>query len=413
MPDNSNPFANAISQLERAASVAQVSPAFIERMKFPDRHVEVSIPVRMDDGTERIFQGFRSQHNNARGPYKGGIRFHPNVDLDEVRALSFWMTFKTAVVGVPFGGGKGGVVVDPKTLSARELEAVARGYVQKMYPVLGPEIDVPAPDVNTGEVIMGYMLDEYERMVQKKAPATFTGKAVSNGGSEGRTEATGFGGGVVLREIMRAGFLPAVEKPRVAIQGFGNVATYMAESAVQQGMSVVALSDSSGGVYASGGIDIAKALAHKKQTGSLAHLEGTTPISNEELLASDVDILIPSALENVLTGENASAVRARLVLEMANGPTTQKADDVMHERGIVVVPDILANSGGVATSYFEWYQNMHNERWTREEVLHKLDQRMTEAVAAVCAMRAKYNTTLRNAAYILAVERIQEKMNIV
>src|SRR5574343_415285 len=264
MSDHSNPFQNAIAQLTQAASIASSSPVFVERMKHPDRYIEVSIPVTMDDGTVRIFQGFRSQHNNARGPYKGGIRFHPLVDLDEVRALSFWMTFKTAVVGVPFGGGKGGVIVDPKSLSPREIEELSRGYVRALYRMLGPEFDVPAPDVNTGEVIMGYMLDEYERLTGAKAPATFTGKAVANGGSEGRTEATGFGGGVVLREIMRAGFLPAVEKPRVAIQGFGNVATYMAESAVQQGMSVVALSDSSGGVYASGGIDIAKALAHKK-----------------------------------------------------------------------------------------------------------------------------------------------------
>lgn len=407
-----NPFQNAIAQLTKATQVAQFDQFFIERLKHPDRYVEVSIPVRMDNGTERIFQGFRSQHNNARGPYKGGIRFHPNVDLDEVRALSFWMTFKCAVVNVPFGGGKGGIIVDPKTLTEGEIERLSRGYVQKMYHVLGPELDVPAPDVNTNGVIMGYMLDEYETMIGKKAPATFTGKALAQGGSEGRTEATGFGGGYIVRELINNGTLKRSDglPSTVAIQGFGNVATYFAQSMVTQGLKVVALSDSKGGIYNPTGIDPVAAETHKKETGSLSGFAGTTNITNTDLLELDVDVLVPSALENVLTEANASRIKARVVVEMANGPTTEAADRIFEERGVIVIPDILANSGGVATSYFEWYQNMHNERWTKEDVLTKLDELMVVAFADVRAAKERYNTSYRNAAYIVAAERIRAAM---
>lgn len=402
-----NPFENAIAQLEKAQKIAGLHADFVEKMKNPDRYIEVSIPVRMDNGETKIFEGFRSQHNNARGPYKGGIRFHPMVDLDEVKALSFWMTFKTAVVNVPFGGGKGGVIIDPKTLSENEIEKVSRGYVQKMYPVFGPEMDVPAPDVNTGEKIMGYMLDEYEKIIGKKAPATFTGKSVQNGGSEGRTEATGFGGGVILREAMNAGLVNLSEKT-VAIQGFGNVATYFAESVVSQGLKVVALSDSRGGIFNKEGIDLAQAQAHKKMTGALSGLVNTKDISNEELLELQVDILVPSALENVLTVQNAGRVKAKLIVEMANGPTAPEADEIFEKNGVIVIPDILANSGGVATSYFEWYQNMHGEKWSREDVLKKLDDLMVSAFKDVIAAKNKYSTSFRNAAYVVAAERIQE-----
>ncbi len=402
-----NPFENAIAQLEKAQKIAGLSTDFVEQMKNPDRYIEVNIPVKMDNGEIRFFQGFRSQHNNARGPYKGGIRFHPMVDLNEVKALSFWMTFKTAVVNVPFGGGKGGIIIDPKNFSENEIEKISRGYIKKMYPIFGPEMDVPAPDVNTGEKIMGYMLDEYEKKVGKKAPATFTGKSLQNGGSEGRTEATGFGGGAVLREILKNKVVDIVNKT-VAIQGFGNVATHFAESAVNQGLKVVALSDSRGGIFNKEGIDLKKAHEHKKNTGALMGLEGAENISNEELLELDVDILVPSALENVLTLENAEKIKAKIIIEMANGPTTPEADEVFEKRGVLVVPDILANSGGVATSYFEWYQNMHGEKWSKEEVLTKLDSLMVSALNDVFETKKRYNTSLRNSAYILASERIQK-----
>ncbi|MEK7651838.1 MAG: Glu/Leu/Phe/Val dehydrogenase [Patescibacteria group bacterium] len=405
---NINPFQTALSQLKTAAEVAKIDPKFIERIQYPDRYIEVTIPVIMDDGSQRIFTGFRSQHNNARGPYKGGIRFHPDVNLDEVRALSFWMTFKNAVVNVPFGGGKGGIILDPKKLSETELEKLSRGYVQKLYPVFGPEFDVPAPDVNTNGKIMGWMVDEFEKLIGKKARATFTGKAIEDGGSQGRTEATGFGGGVVLREVLKAGLVDLAENKTIAIQGFGNVATYFAESAKAQGLKVVALSDSKGGIYNPEGIDVAAAEAHKRQTGALKGLSGTSEISNSELLELAVGVLVPAALENVLTGENASKVKAKLIIEMANGPTTQEADAIFEKNNIIVIPDILANSGGVATSYYEWYQNMHDEKWTREDVLAKLDALMIKAFEGVLEAQKKYNTSFRNGAYIVAIERIKE-----
>ena len=405
---NINPFQTALSQLKTAAEVAKIDPKFIERIQYPDRYIEVTIPVIMDDGSQRIFTGFRSQHNNARGPYKGGIRFHPDVNLDEVRALSFWMTFKNAVVNVPFGGGKGGIILDPKKLSETELEKLSRGYVQKLYPVFGPEFDVPAPDVNTNGKIMGWMVDEFEKLIGKKARATFTGKAIEDGGSQGRTEATGFGGGVVLREVLKAGLVDLAENKTIAIQGFGNVATYFAESAKAQGLKVVALSDSKGGIYNPEGIDVAAAEAHKRQTGALKGLSGTSEISNSELLELAVGVLVPAALENVLTGENASRVKAKLIIEMANGPTTQEADAIFEKNNIIVIPDILANSGGVATSYYEWYQNMHDEKWTREDVLAKLDALMIKAFEGVLEAQKKYNTSFRNGAYIVAIERIKE-----
>lgn len=403
-----NPFETAVSQLQNAANVAKIDADFIERLKHPDRYVEASIPIKMDNGTQRIFTGFRSQHNNARGPYKGGIRYHPQVSLDEVRALSFWMTFKNAVVNVPFGGSKGGIIVDPKQLSETELEQLSRGYIKKLYLLFGPELDVPAPDVNTNGKIMGWMLDEYEKLIGKKAPATFTGKSVDNGGSEGRTEATGFGGGYVLREALKAAVADLGGDNSVAIQGFGNVASYFAEATAALKLKVVAVSDSKGGIYAKDGLDLVAVSGHKAATGSFANFPGADNITNEVLLELPVAILVPAALENVLTAENAQNIQTKLILELANGPTTPEADAVFAEKGIVVIPDILANSGGVATSYFEWYQNMHNEKWAKDEVLKKLDDLMTKAFADVLSAKKEFNTTFRNAAYIVAIKRIQE-----
>ena len=403
-----NPFESAKNQLNQAMAVANFDEDAISRLKMPDRYVEVSIPVLMDNGSQRIFIGFRSQHNNSRGPYKGGIRYHQNVDLDEVRALSFWMTFKNAVVNVPFGGGKGGIIVNPKELSENELEKLSRGFVKKIYRLIGPEVDVPAPDVNTNGQIMSWMTDEYQKLTaDPRAIATFTGKPIENGGSQGRTEATGYGGVYVLREYLQSS---GQKYSTIAIQGFGNVATYLAESAKGLGLKVVALSDSKGGIYNPEGIDIATAEQHKKQTGQLAGLTGTRAISNEELLELEVDVLSPSALENVLTKDNAEKIKAKVILEMANGPTTPEADEIFEQHGIVVIPDILANSGGVATSYFEWYQNMHDEHWGKEQVLEKLDKQMTQAFTDVLETKNKYKTTFRNAAYILATERIIEAM---
>ncbi len=400
-----NPFETAKSQLEAAAGLAKLDVNKVEQLKNPDRYVEVSIPVTMDDGSQRIFTGFRSQHNNARGPYKGGIRYHQDVNLDEVRALSFWMSFKNAVVNVPFGGGKGGIIVNPKELSAGELERLSRGFAQKIYRLIGPEVDVPAPDVNTDGTIMGWMLDEYQKLSGDKSMATFTGKAVENGGSEGRTEATGFGGGYVLKQAMAHNLISGDQKT-IAIQGFGNVATYLAEATKDMGFKIVALSDSKGGIYSEQGIDVKVAEQHKQATRALKDLSGTQNISNEELLELDVTVLVPAALENVLTGENAGKIKAKFILEMANGPTTPEADEIFAEKGIPVIPDILANSGGVATSYYEWYQNMHNEQWSKDDVLKKLEQQMTQAFNDVLEKKKQYNTAFRTAAYILAAERI-------
>jgi glutamate dehydrogenase/leucine dehydrogenase len=404
-----NPFESAKQQLDLAASIANLDKNLVQQLKSPDRYVEVSIPLLMDDGSQRIFSGFRSQHNNARGPYKGGIRYHQDVNLDEVRALSFWMTFKNAVVNVPFGGGKGGVIVNPKELSQGELERLSRGYVQKIYPVIGPEMDVPAPDVNTNGQIMSWMVDEYEKIAGKEAHATFTGKPVADGGSEGRTEATGFGGGYVFKQAVEKGLVSS-EKKTIAIQGFGNVSTYFAQYVRDLGYTIVALSDSKGGIFSEQGIDLVAAEAKKKVTGSLAGLAGTPNITNVELVQLDVAVLVPAALENVLNKENAEKIKAKFILELANGPTTPEADVIFAKNGVTVIPDILANSGGVATSYFEWYQNMHKEKWEKQDVLVKLEDLIVKAFNDVFERKQKFDTTFRNAAYILATERLIEAM---
>ncbi len=406
-----NPFKTAQAQLLQAAEIAQLDKNKIQQLTMPDRYVEVSIPVIMDSGEQEIFVGFRSQHNNSRGPYKGGIRYHQDVNLDEVRALSFWMSFKNAVVNVPFGGGKGGIIVNPKELSVGELERLSRGFVQKIYSVIGPELDVPAPDVNTNGQIMEWMVDEYKKITgNPKALATFTGKPLGKGGSEGRAEATGFGGVHVFEEAVKNSLGGVVKGNTVALQGFGNVSSFFAEAAQKLSFVVVALSDSKGGIYNEKGLDLVAVTAHKKQTGSLKDFAGAKNITNSELLELPVDVLVPGALENVLTAENADKVKAKLIVEMANGPTTPEADVIFAKKNIPVIPDILANSGGVCVSYYEWYQNMHNESWSKEDVLEKLSKQIKQAFADVYELQKKYNTTFRNAAYVLAAQRIIEKM---
>jgi len=400
-----SPFETAISQLKAAAVAAGLDDELVARLSQVDRHAELSIPVRMDDGSLRFFTGFRSQHNGWRGPYKGGIRYHPDADLDEVKALSFWMTFKCAVVDVPFGGGKGGVIADPRNLSESELERLSRGYVRQLYPLLGPDRDVPAPDVNTDGRVMAWMADEFGKLAGEEVPASFTGKPVGSGGSEGRTEATGYGGAVVLEAALAD---LGIAAPTVAIQGFGNVATHFASSlaALMPDARVVAFSDSRGGIHDGDGLDLPALRKHKEETGSLKDFPGSRAITNDELLALDADVLAPAALENVLAKENADRVRARVVLELANGPTTPEADGIFEAAGIAVLPDILANAGGVATSYFEWYQNRHGEQWTREEVLARLAGHMRAAYAAVLEARQEHGTTYRSAAYAVAARRL-------
>lgn len=411
---NNNAFENARKQLQKAVEIGNLDATKAEILKSPDRYTEVSIPVEMDNGSLKIFTGYRSQHNNARGPYKGGIRFHGDVNPDEVRALSFWMSFKCALINLPFGGGKGGVVVDPKKLSERELEEVSRGYVRKIWRLLGPKTDVPAPDVNTNGKIMGWMLDEYEKITGKKAPATFTGKEIRDGGSEGRTEATGFGGGFILEHMLKRRRLPRknlFERKTVAIQGFGNVGLYFAIYASKLGFKVVAVSDSKGGVFNKNGLDVASLEKYKTANKRLVGFPGAKKISRDELLVLDVDVLVPSALENAITKGNAANIKAKIIIEMANGPTTPEADAILEKKGTIVIPDFLANSGGVCVSYFEWYQNLHDEKWDKQRVFSELKKKITKQFDSVVDVAKKKKTTYRNAAYILAAGRIMEKMN--
>lgn len=404
-----NPFSNAITQLRKIAS-----PELFRLLSEPARIVDVNFPVKMDDGSTTIFHGYRVQYNNWRGPYKGGIRFHPNVDLDEVKALAFWMTIKCALVDIPFGGGKGGVVVDPKKLSEGELERLSRGYVRAIADRIGPEIDVPAPDVNTNSKIMGWMLDEFMKgKHDEKLRATFTGKAIADGGSEGREEATGLGGVYVLQEILKKLNLPL---KTVAVQGFGNVGYHVTKLLVKQGFKVVAVSDSKGGIHVPGGVNPELTLECKKKNGYLAgcycsgsvcDLSKGRPISQEALLELPVDILVPAALENVITKANASKIKAKIILEMANGPTTPEADEILHKNGVTVIPDVLANSGGVLVSSFEWEQNMKGERWSKEEVQKRLQTILQKETENIIKTSQRQKTDLRAAAFSLALQRLE------
>lgn len=409
MPSKINPFKSAMQQLDEAAQALKLDQRVLSRLQRPNRILHVSVPIRMDDGATRVFEGFRVQYNNARGPYKGGLRYHPQVNLNEVKALAFWMTIKNAVVNVPFGGGKGGIVVDPKKLSQSELERLSRMFIQKIYKNIGPRVDVPAPDVNTTPQIMAWMVDEYAKLSGQFTPAVITGKPISMGGSQGRTEATGFGGAVVLKEILRHFKLP--RKPTAAIQGFGNVGYYFALFAGKAGMKIVAISDSRGGIYAPKGLDAAKVMAWKKQTGSVVGYPGTTAVSNDKLLELPVDVLVPSALENVINKNNARRIKAKVIVEMANGPTAAEADKILAKKKITIIPDVLANSGGVATSYLEWSQNLSGVYWSKDEVLKKLEKYMANATQGVLAAVQEYKVeSLRTAAFVVALKRITEAM---
>ena len=404
-----NPFENAMQQLESAAIKLNLPKNIWEVLKFPERIIEVSIPIKLDSGETKVFQGFRVQYNNARGPYKGGLRYHPQVNMDEVKALAFWMMIKNAVIDVPFGGGKGGITVDPKALSATELEALSRGFIRKIYKNIGPMLDVPAPDVNTDGQIMTWMVDEYAKIIGHDVPAVITGKPVDHAGSEGRTEATGYGGAEILRLAAVKFGLPA--QASIAIQGYGNVGSYFAKQAANFGFKVVAISDSKSGIYNQNGLDLDTAEKWKQEHKSFDGMEGVRSVTNQELLELPVDVLVPAALENQITAANASKIQAKLILEMANGPTAPDAEPVLTEKNIQIVPDVLANAGGVLVSYFEWEQNLKSEHWNREDVLHKLTQHMGKAWSDVTETAATHQTNLRNAAFIKALQRIAEAMD--
>lgn len=396
--------------LDTVAKQINLDPVITEQLKQPQRIVEVHFPVEMDDGSKKVFTGFRVQHNNALGPYKGGLRFHQNVSLDEVKSLAFWMSIKTAVVDIPFGGGKGGVIVNPKELSIAEIERLSRSFMKAIYPVLGPNIDVPAPDVNTNAEIMEWMLEAYEEVTGKKELGLITGKPVDKGGSEGREEATGLGGAYILRELSSL-LNKETEDITVAVEGFGNVGSYFAKFAKEFGFKVVAVSDSKSGILNQNGLDIEALIEHKKSGKSFAEFSGAEKIGSDEVLTLPVDVVVPAALEKALTGQNAQEVKAKTVLELANGPTTPEADEIFAQKGIVVVPDILANAGGVTVSYFEWYQNMNDERWDLEKVRGELEGYMVKAWNDVKEKSDNLNTTLREAAYAVAIERIAKKMS--
>lgn len=405
--EKNSAFQNALSQLDSVKEKIGLDDAIYEQLKKPKRFLEVNVPVRMDDGMVRVFTGYRSQFNDARGPYKGGIRFHPNVSEDEVKALSMWMTWKTAVVDIPLGGGKGGVIVNPKELSSGELERLSRGYIRAIAPFIGERVDIPAPDVYTDPRIMAWMLDEYERIVGYKSPGTITGKPLSIGGSKARGYSTAMGGFYVLEEVMKKVGLS--KDSRISIQGFGNAGANMAEILYKNGYKVVAASDSRGATANSAGLDIKKLEEHKKSSGSVIGFAGGKNLESD-ILEMETDILILAALENAVTASNASKAKAKLILELANGPITPEADEVLNKNGTVIVPDILANSGGVGVSYLEQVQNAYMYYWKEDEVLLKLKEMMTKAFNDVWSAKEENKTTMRQGAYVLAVTRVTQAM---
>jgi len=400
-----NPFQNAMLQLERATKVKKFDEKFLKLLRQPNREIRIAIPVTMDDGRIEIFEGYRVQYNNARGPYKGGIRYHQNTDIDEVKALAFWMTLKCAVANIPMGGGKGGITVDPKKLSKIELEKLSRGWIKLMAPVIGPKLDVPAPDVNTTPEIMSWMVDEYAKITGDTTNAVITGKPINMGGSEGRGTATGLGGFYVFDVIRKKLNLP--ESCNIVVQGFGNVGGNAAEILSAHEHKIIAISDSKGAILKEDGINIKELNEYKKVNGQIANFPGSKNITNEELLVIECDVLIPAALENQITEKNAKDIKAKLIVELANGPTTPEADDILFARGIPIIPDILANAGGVTVSTFEWEQNLKKEHWTEVAVFEKLKKIMEEETKIIWNRSKELNTDIRRTAFVVALERIE------
>lgn len=407
-----NPFEIAQQQIDACAEILKLEPHVHQLLRRPMKEFHVSFPVRMDDGTIKIFQGFRVQYNDAKGPTKGGIRFHPDETIDTVRALSAWMTWKCALVDLPLGGGKGGIICNAKEMSKGELERMSREFIRTIYQFIGPDKDVPAPDVYTNPQIMAWMMDEYSKIVGKNQFGVITGKPVSLGGSLGRGDATARGGMYTIREAAKVMGLK-LEGATVAIQGFGNAGTYAASLARDLfGCKVIAVSDSKGAVICDKGIDYDQVCGHKACTLSVADCPDTECISNEDLLALDVDILIPSALENVIHEGNAGKIKAKIVAELANGPTTPDADEILYSKGVHVIPDFLCNAGGVTVSYFEMVQNFCMDRWEEDLVHRKLDAKMTTAYHAVYETSKKFGINMRKAAYVVAVNKVVEAMKL-
>jgi glutamate dehydrogenase (NAD(P)+) len=409
--DMENPFDVAVTQVDEAAQRLGLSQAVSAILRQPKRELIVHFPVLMDNGSVEMFTGYRVQHNVVRGPAKGGMRFSPDVSLDEVRALAMWMTWKCAVVDIPFGGAKGGVVCDPPRMSATELERLTRAYTTEIAMLLGPHSDIPAPDMNTNPQVMSWMMDAYSMQKGHTIPAVVTGKPLAIGGSAGRFEATARGVQIVTRAALQdMGWLP--ERCAVVVQGFGNVGSITARLLQELGCKIVGLSDIAGGVYNPHGIDVSTAIHYSREHGSLVGLPGTDSVSNGELLELPCDILVPAALENQLTRMNAPYVKARLVVEAANGPTTPEADFILNDRGIQVLPDILANAGGVTVSYFEWVQGLQYFFWTEQEINSRLETIMVKAYQAVREKAREQQTSLRMGAYLLAVSRVVEAMEL-
>jgi glutamate dehydrogenase (NAD(P)+) len=394
-----------LQEFDGAARILNLEPGIWKILTHPKRQITVSCPIQMDNGEIEVFTGYRVQYNITLGPAKGGIRYHPGVTLDEVTALAAWMTWKCAVAHIPFGGGKGGVICDPTKMSKREIEALTRRYVAEIIDAIGPEKDVPAPDVNTNEQIMAWVMDTYSMHVGHTTTSVVTGKPVELGGSLGRREATGRGIMIATRESCRHVGIN-ITGATVAIQGFGNVGSISAELLAEAGAKIVAVTDWKGGVYNTAGLDIPKLLEYTQQKKTVDGFPGAEPIGNTDLFTLDVDVLIPAALENQITSDNAPSIKARIIVEGANGPTTPEANRLLHERGVFIVPDILANSSGVTTSYFEWVQDRYGYFWTEKEVNERLEAKMCEAFNAVLQTSLKYKVDMRTAAYIVAISRV-------
>jgi len=411
MPEELNPFKIAQKQLDDVAKLMNLDPKMHKFLREPMRVHEATLKVKLDNGSAKEFKAFRVQYNDARGPCKGGIRYHPDETLDTVKALSAWMTWKTAVVDIPLGGGKGGVICNPKEMSSSEIERLSREYVRAFWKVLGPDQDVPAPDVYTTPQIMAWMLDEYEKIIGKHAPAFITGKPLELGGSQGRGDATAKGVAYTIRDAMKHLKIDP-KKATAAVQGYGNAGYFMAKFLKEMGVKVIAVSDSKSGILCEKGLDPEKVLNHKEQNGSVAGFPECKNVTNEQLLELPVDILVPAALENQITLKNADKIKAKLIAEAANGPTTPDADDVLYRKGVFTIPDFLANAGGVTVSYFEWVQNRYGHYWTAEEVYSKLDAIMTKAFNDVLQMSLKHKVNMRKAAYMVSVKRVADAVKL-
>jgi glutamate dehydrogenase (NAD(P)+) len=403
--DEENPFEAMMSRFDRAAELLDLEPGLYKVLRHPEKQVTVSIPVMMDNGEVEVFIGHRVLYNTSRGPAKGGIRFDMNVSLEEVKALAAWMTWKCAVVNLPFGGAKGGVVCDPLKMSAGELERLTRRYTAGIFATLGPDSDVPAPDVNTNERVMAWVMDTYSMRMGHTVTAVVTGKPIEMGGSLGRREATGRGCMIVTKEALKH-LGVQIQGTTVAVQGFGNVGSVAADLLQKEGCKIVAISDRTGGYYNKNGVDIAGAINHVRQHRSLEGFKGGDQITNEELLVLDVDVLVPAALENVITSKNAGKIRAKIICEGANGPTTAGADSILDEKGVFVIPDILANAGGVTVSYFEWVQDRGGYFWPEDTVIERLTDIMNNSFAAVLKLSMQHKVNMRTAAYMLSISRV-------